>query len=421
VHLNVQAQEPLWPHDWSTDDFVALYEQREATPSRRPRMEPASVFAPIRASLKKTRGLILAGPMDGVRMNTSAEREQLRASTRELSEQLGFPVLADPCSQLRTSSADHVIGSYDIFLRSDRFQEEAGPDVVVTMGEWPTSKVLGQFIERHQPTVISLQEDQNLRDPWDVVTHQVRVPYTQLTAVLADDSSEKPSGSGEWLALWKQADELAQKAADGDSSESLWEGAIARELVASLAAGTVLHVGSSMPIRNLDAFMDVCPDDCPVFSSRGANGIDGTIATAAGEAAGSGRNVLAWMGDLTFLHDAGSLAWIAGDTPLTILVTDNGGGGIFEHLPIATNDDVFEPYFITPPTASVSDVARGYGWEVETVDTTTALRDSLTESRGRRKVIVARVDRQENMTHYKSLWQRASGELDTLFGRTTPR
>ena len=123
-----------------------------------------------------------------------------------------------------------------------------------------------------------------------------------------------------------------------------------------------------MAIRDLGSFVDLEHKGPRVSANRGINGIDGTIACALGQARSAGRPMTVLMGDLAFLHDQSSLA-LVGDTNIRIVVVDNRGGGIFEHLPIAARDDVFEPYFLTPQDADIPAIAAGHGLPVDSVST----------------------------------------------------
>lgn len=107
-----------------------------------------------------------------------------------------------------------------------------------------------------------------------------------------------------------------------------------------------------------------------VFSNRGANGIDGTIASAIGAALGASGPVTALLGDLAFLHDVGSLTAAAElGVDLTIVVIDNEGGAIFSMLPIADRDEAsFERLFTTPHQRDLVAIARGFGAESDRID-----------------------------------------------------
>ena len=132
--------------------------------------------------------------------------------------------------------------------------------------------------------------------------------------------------------------------------DELSEPRVAAELGALLPAEALLIVASSMPVRDIETFWPCATTPPRVLANRGANGIDGTLATAYGVAAAGVGPVVALLGDVAFAHDVGGL--LAGarlGIPLTIVVVDNGGGGIFDFLPVATQTDVFEQHVATPP------------------------------------------------------------------------
>ena len=111
----------------------------------------------------------------------------------------------------------------------------------------------------------------------------------------------------------------------------------------------------------------VCPGSGParaVVSQRGVSGIDGLIAGAAG-AASAGRPVVLVLGDVSFAHDAGALAAArAARAPLAIVVIDNGGGRIFDALPVAgaaLPPGAFERLWRTPPGLDPAAVAIAFG------------------------------------------------------------
>jgi 2-succinyl-5-enolpyruvyl-6-hydroxy-3-cyclohexene-1-carboxylate synthase len=97
-----------------------------------------------------------------------------------------------------------------------------------------------------------------------------------------------------------------------------------------------------------------------VVANRGASGIDGTVATAAGFASALRTPVTCVTGDLAGLHDLNSLAFLR-ETRVVLVVVNNDGGGIFHILPIAEFDDVFEPYFVTPHGMTFEGAARMFG------------------------------------------------------------
>ena len=117
-----------------------------------------------------------------------------------------------------------------------------------------------------------------------------------------------------------------------------------------------------MPVRDMDLFADVSGQQVPVGANRGASGVDGTIACAAGFARGLRRPVTLLVGDLAFLHDLNSLNYLRkNDPPVVAVVINNNGGGIFSFLPIARFEQYFEKYFVTPHNLTFEHVATMFG------------------------------------------------------------
>ena len=154
-----------------------------------------------------------------------------------------------------------------------------------------------------------------------------------------------------WSAAWIEAGKNAETAL-GPKLEparaKLSEPVVARAITRLIPDDSILVAGSSMPIRDLSVFR--CASQFNgnlVMANRGASGIDGTVATAAGLAFASGRRVSVMLGDLALLHDINSLALIR-MLPVTIVVINNNGGGIFHLLPIPRSDETIERCFGTP-------------------------------------------------------------------------
>jgi 2-succinyl-5-enolpyruvyl-6-hydroxy-3-cyclohexene-1-carboxylate synthase len=181
-----------------------------------------------------------------------------------------------------------------------------------------------------------------------------------------------------WSADWLAADEIAQRTiADRLAvSTGLTEPGVARTIAVHLAAGAVLTVASSMPIRDLEWFGG---PGARAHANRGANGIDGVVSTALGRALAGATSVVL-VGDLAFVHDCNALVGLmARGTDLRIVVVDNDGGGIFSFLPQATSlaSDRFEQLFGTPLGADVLAIAAAHGVPAATATTEAELIDQL--------------------------------------------
>ena len=135
-----------------------------------------------------------------------------------------------------------------------------------------------------------------------------------------------------------------------------------------------MFYGSSMPIRDADFLAIPQPKGWRASANRGASGIDGLVASAAGHAHASHEPVLAFVGDVSALHDLNSMQLASMvETPLVLVVLNNDGGGIFRYLPVARHADVFEACFSTPHGLSFAPIAKSFGLAVESPRTRAAM------------------------------------------------
>ena len=160
----------------------------------------------------------------------------------------------------------------------------------------------------------------------------------------------------------------------------LSEGAIARSTLAACPEGSILVVGNSMPVRDLDMYCPASARDVRVAHQRGASGIDGLVSGAAGARSASRDPVALLLGDLSFLHDLAALPLLASarDT-LVVVVVQNGGGRIFERLPVAgaIDGDMLDRLFVTPVSADIERAAAAFGVRFARTETKAGLDEAL--------------------------------------------
>jgi 2-succinyl-5-enolpyruvyl-6-hydroxy-3-cyclohexene-1-carboxylate synthase len=327
-------------------------------------------------------------------------------SLRLLGERLGWPILADPRSGCRIPG---TIAAADAIVRT----HPALADTVVLLGEPWLSRALGEYVEAaaaHGARVICVDPWWQWTDPSVVVSEFHHVSGDTFVSAALESVVESPAASErqcQWLESWRSYDAAAQFAIEQTLGHGLSEPLVARSVArhAARQSSTVM-VSASMPVRDLEWFAPTLEAPPRVLANRGANGIDGVVSTALGIAA-SGRHTIALLGDLAFLHDVSGLVNLP-DVPCTFVVLDNGGGGIFSFLPQAGALEAaqFELLFGTPPTTSVSAVARGFGLEVHEVTTAPALQLAF-EATARATapaVVVAKVgDRAENVALHEAI------------------
>ena len=263
---------------------------------------------------------------------------ELREPLAHLARASGFPILAEPTSQLRCGPHDrsHVVSTYDLLLRDEHFARSVVPDLVLRFGEMPTSKPLRAWLagqrrrpDRRRPVRRLERADQPRGgDPARRPDRAGRGLGGAAGEAKSDRRRER------WLDAERgraRGDRRASSAAATRSPSP----ALHRALGRAHRDGDLVYTASSMPIRDQEAFLPPASADALFLCNRGANGIDGLISSGIGAAHASGRPTTIVTGDLGLLHDLGGLAALRDvSTPVRIVVIDNDGGGIFQ-LPAA--------------------------------------------------------------------------------------
>jgi 2-succinyl-5-enolpyruvyl-6-hydroxy-3-cyclohexene-1-carboxylate synthase len=413
VHLNMPFREPLSGAlpDWS-DTWLAPVARWQAEVAPLTRYHPPPPAAPLAAddpvveALRAARrGLVVVGRLPCARE---------AAAAASIAARLGWPVLADIGAGLRGSVAPaRLVRHADLVLRDRAGWAGRAPDCVLHLGGESVSKPLAQFLDAvAPPRLIRAVPDPRRRDPGHQTTDRLVVTLAALDDALAGLVAA-PAEPG-WLEGWAGAEAAVAGAATAAmEGEALDEPAAARVLGAALPRDWGWFVGSSMPIRDADVFAAETPDH--VAANRGASGIDGTLATACGYAAGLGRPVALLCGDLAALHDLNALLLLRqADPPVLAVVINNDGGGIFHFLPVAGEADRFETWFGTPHGVSVAPLARGFGMEAETPATQGALRDAVARfiANPSPMLLEIRTERQANRARHRELETVALTALD---------
>lgn len=323
------------------------------------------------------------------------------AAVLALGRHLGWPILADHRSGCRAE--DQAVTHFDALLRTPAFFDRR-PDVAIRFGEAPASKVLGQWLGTGETTTVAALARSRWVDPdrrADLVVEQGGLARDLVARIPRD---YRPSDEAD---RWARADGAAQKAVAACLADhpGVSEPGVARSVVEGLPTGGTLMLASSMPIRDVEWF---APNrrDIRVLANRGANGIDGLVATAAGVAA-SGAPTTLLIGDVAFLHDSSSLVGLV-DRPLdlTIVVVDNDGGGIFSFLPQASSVDpqTFELLFGTPHGTDLAGLAEAHGLPVTSWPSPFAPEAGTgAGTTDRPRVVIARTDRQANVEVHEAL------------------
>jgi 2-succinyl-5-enolpyruvyl-6-hydroxy-3-cyclohexene-1-carboxylate synthase len=412
VHLNLMFREPFLldsnehegisgPSSWERS-----YGPYTSYAAMKPTVEEMEVHHLWETLRPVRRGLIVAGRL--------ASRKQGEAVVR-LAEALGWPLLPDLGSQVRLGAKPHgLVAHYDAILAGEPFAVAHSPEAVVHVGGRALSKRLEQFLANSRPDpYVVVRENPFRLDPAHRVTHSVEANIVDFCAAMVRVSTDdSPAADASWPEGWLEASEDAGSYLDGISYEEPKEPLVARLVSRYIPSGHGLVVASSMPVRDLDTYAATDGAPVPIAANRGASGIDGTVATAAGFARGLGRPVTLLIGDLALLHDLNSLAMLR-DVNVVVVVLNNDGGGIFSFLPVAGHGEYFEPYFGTPQGVGFEPAAKMFGLGYERPVTTEEFLEAYGSActRDSSTLIEVQTDRGENVALHRRILEEVSTRI----------
>lgn len=419
VHLNFPFREPLV----STAGGSAPDTSREFpahTPASRvmPRPEIEAIETVAQLARHAQCGLIVCGPL----RDPKAAMEVTR-----LQDALGWPMLADPLSQLRSIGLEscRVIDRYDALLRLRGFAQECIPDMVLRLGAPPVSKslhqALGAWTDAHQ--IVVTEDPMEWQDPALSGTERVFCDTGEFAMLLRkklENSACSELDTG-WSQRWHDANERTERVTERFVSrcQEMFEGRVFSELRSLLPDGALLYIGNSMPVRDLDTFFGNTAGSVRVLGNRGASGIDGVTSSALGAAALHGTKAVLVVGDLSFYHDMnGLLAAARYDLNLVVVLINNDGGGIFSFLPQASDADHFELLFGTPHGIDFAHAAAMYGATYARPENWQSFRHDLARGLelGGLHIVEVRSNRDRNVELHRQLWNEIAAELETSIG-----
>lgn len=443
VHVNVAFREPLAPDETWVPGVRPSPRPQVDGPARRARAYVADAFGvdAIAATAAAARA-VPAGESGHEASSGAFELERgprtvvvagdgAGPDARLIAEAAGWPLLAEPTSAARAGS--HAVGPYRLLLAVPALADEI--ERVVVLGHPTLSRPVSRLLGRDDVEIVVVAPvgarwtdvagaAANVCGSVTIKDRRDEPGRGVVTRRREDLGTLDPDGSADtrWLARWQRAAAAAEvELADVIAGGALSGLAVAREVAAAAEAGLggarTLVLGASMAVRDVD-LAATPPRGGPapgggarVLANRGLSGIDGTLASAAGIALGSGVPVRALVGDLTFLHDLAGLATgtLEQAPDLQVVVVNDDGGAIFATLEHGADRlaGVFERVFGTPHGAAIGALCAGYGVRHDVVTTVDELRQILAEPVHGRSVVEVPVRRD----HVRQ-------DRETLAGRT---
>lgn len=322
---------------------------------------------------KLSSGIIIAG------VDTLYHEAQLYCQAIALlSQQLNFPVLAEALSPVRNYAHlnPNIITNYDAILRNPEYAEDLKPEIVILVGKYPTSKTLRNYLQKHRVKTYIIANCEDNIDALHGNSLHLRISLESSINLLIENDVNSPINYlHKWLKIEQQINYKLQQIFE--NNEEILEGKVSWLISQYLPEKTPIFIANSMSVRYAEYFWQKSDRQFQVYFSRGANGIDGTLSTALGIAHHNQPTVLL-TGDLALLHDTNGFlmnAYLQGS--LTIILINNNGGGIFEMLPIAEYQSLYEEYFATPQSVNFSDLCRTYNVNYKAIDSWQQLQDLL--------------------------------------------
>ncbi len=405
VHLNMPLREPL-----VLDGPLPAEDPAPGRAGGRPWVAHPVVPAP--AELPRVpiapapRAVVVAG---------RAERDPaLGEAIAAFAAAARYPLLADPLSGARRGPA--AIAHYDALLRDGRLAAELRPELVLRIGDLPTSKPLRAWLASLDGAEqVALDAEGAWHDPAGVVSARIAAnPRATLVALTPEHSG---AGEATWLERWRGADRSAAEAIATTLGDELSEPRVAAELIDALPPEATLFVAASMPVRDLETFAaarDGGTGGVRVLSNRGANGIDGTVAAALGAAAADDGPVVLHIGDVALAYDLGALLSARRlGLSLTIVLVNNDGGGIFDFLPVAGEGEDYERHVATPHGLDFAQAAALYDARHVRVADVAALRAELADALagGGVTIVEVRTQRAANVALHRRVWDAVAVAL----------
>lgn len=392
VHLNIPFREPLLI-DIEQPIIQPVFKERwvaERQLSESTRLQFIDFF-------KEEKGIFVVG-------ETSTALDKSRFWSFAL--QIGWPVLVDPLSQLRSEvpkSAEHLcIDQYDALLKNEAIVQQLMPRRIVRIGAQPVSKPLLQLIQRGESELIVVDESPWFRDPTAFTSIHIQEEISTLYK-----ANWPIFKRATYLNTWSTMNKKSQDVIVNWPLCNQDEASVMRTILKNIPNEDALFVSSSMPIRDVDTFLFSSPHRLPVYANRGANGIDGVVSSAIGVQRKLGVHTWLLIGDLAMLHDSnGLLASRYGEVNLTIIVINNDGGGIFSYLPQSTVEAHYEQLFGTPTHLEFQHLAAMYDAQFDQVTSQSQLEKVLATPKNKDlRMIEVKTNRAENVDQHRKIWK----------------
>lgn len=338
----------------------------------------------------------------------------------ELSEKLKYPIFADASSGLRFGkhSKKNIIENFTSLIQSKKFLDNYDPKLILQFGGSPTSNIVLRFFKNSSAEKILINEFGDRNDPSLTAKTVLKINPSAFCQIVLDNlKNTKINRTNNWLKTFIELNKTAEeiKSKKMQEAEINFEGKIVYELFNLLPSKSNVMISNSLPIRDSDFFTSASQKRINIFCNRGASGIDGINSTALGIAKVSNEPTVLLTGDLAFYHDLNGLHnALKFKIPLTVILINNNGGGIFESLPISRYDKICIQNFVTPLNLNFAKIVAAYGGEFTTINNFDEFKTKLNSSIKSKKlsVIEIKTDARESKLIREKIWKSIASTID---------
>jgi 2-succinyl-5-enolpyruvyl-6-hydroxy-3-cyclohexene-1-carboxylate synthase len=359
VHINVPFEEPLY----ETVNELTVEVQITSSVIQDTRVEePLSDLAAIwNSSAKK---LVLVGVNDPHQLDQEI--------IDRLAKDPSVVVMIETTSNLHHPDVIDTIDTIITPFTADDFKAFQ-PDVLLTFGGMIVSKRIKAFLRNFAPQHHWHIDPLRAYDTFGCLSYHGKAhPNTWLHSFFTLTKTVESTYRQQALAIRAQ-----RRLKTNAYLEALpfCDFKVFEKVIPALPRHSQLQISNSSAIRYAQLF--AIDPTIEVYCNRGTSGIDGSTSTAIGAALGSGKPTTLITGDISFLYDSNALwnAYIPND--FTVILLNNGGGGIFRILPGHQETPVFTTYFETSHCFTAQHLAAMYGFEYHTASTEASLQEAL--------------------------------------------
>jgi len=410
VHINFPFEKPFEPDaftDIVDESVLKTFDKNETINFKQ--KESKINFQSLANKLKDKKGLILVG--------SNGYEKDFPKLLKNFSQQFNFPIYVDGASSLRLGKLliGNLIDNFTAIVRSKSFQKYFDPEIILQFGSAPTSNVILEFFKNSKAEKILINNFGDYFDPSQTSKKILRINPNKFCSeiILTGIKSESKDWLNNFISMNKIAASFKNKIIE--RADFPFEGRVITEVVFNLPNKANLFISNSLPIRDFDFFVSNSKKDISLFTNRGASGIDGINSTAFGIAKKSKQPTYLIIGDLAFFHDLNGLyASLKYKIPLTIILINNNGGGIFESLPISKYDEYFKENFVMPLNLDFKNIVKSFGGEFIQIKNWNHFSKELkqTSKSNNLTVLEIKTDAKKSKFIRNDFWQVVSEQID---------